>query len=62
MNLEDLNDILDLDLRSEDYDSVGGYMIGLLDHIPALRESVTTEDGLYFQVTWKEKIESARFT
>ncbi|MBQ8662533.1 MAG: HlyC/CorC family transporter [Eubacterium sp.] len=55
MNLEDLNDILDLDLRSEDYDSVGGYMIGLLDHIPALRESVTTEDGLYFQVTWKEK-------
>lgn len=55
MNLEDLNDILDLNLRSEDYDSVGGYMIGLLDHIPALRESVTTKDGLYFQVTWKEK-------
>lgn len=55
MNLEDLNDMLDLNLRSEDYDSVGGYMIGLLDHIPALRESVTTKDGLYFQVTWKEK-------
>lgn len=55
MNLEDLNDLLDLELRSEDYDSVGGFMIGLLDHIPALRESVTTEDGIYFQVTLKEK-------
>lgn len=55
MNLEDLNDMLDLNLRSEDYDSVGGFMIGLLDHIPALRESVTTKDGIYFQVTLKEK-------
>lgn len=55
MNLEDLNDMLNLNLRSEDYDSVGGFMIGLLDHIPALRESVTTKDGIYFQVTLKEK-------
>ncbi len=55
MNLEDLNDMLELHLRSDDYDSVGGFMIGLLDHIPSLRESVTTEDGLYFQVTLKEK-------
>ena len=55
MNLEDLNDMLDLQLRSEDYDSVGGFMIGLLDHIPAMRESVTTTDGLYFQVTLKDK-------
>lgn len=55
MNLEDLNDMLNLELRSEDYDSVGGFMIGLLDHIPALRESVTTKDGIYFQVTLKEK-------
>lgn len=55
MNLEDLNDQLGLHLYSEDYDSVGGYMIGCLDHIPALRESMTTEDGLFFQVTLKVK-------
>ena len=55
MNLEDLNDMLGLDLFSEDYDSVGGYMIGLLDHIPALRESVTSKDGIFFQVTLKDK-------
>ena len=55
MNLEDLNDQLGLHLYSEDYDSVGGYMIGRLDHIPALRESMTTEDGLFFQVTLKVK-------
>ncbi len=55
MSLDDLNDELDLDLDSEDYDSLGGYMIELLDHLPALRESVTTPHGIYLQVTRKEK-------
>ena len=27
MNLDDLNDRLDLDLSSEDYDSLGGFII-----------------------------------
>ncbi len=34
MKLDDLDDQLGLDLESEDYDSVGGYIIGLLDHLP----------------------------
>ena len=55
MSLDDLNDQLDLDLDSEDYDSLGGYMIEMLDHLPALRESVTTPEGIYLQVTRKEK-------
>lgn len=54
-SLDDLNDELELNLDSEDYDSLGGYMIELLDHLPALRESVTTKEGIYLQVTRKEK-------
>ena len=55
MNLEDLNDALGLELASEDYDSIGGYMIGLLDHLPKLREDVTTPEGIYLQVRSKDR-------
>lgn len=55
MNLEDFGNMLHLHLVSEDYDSVGGYMIGLLDHLPKMRESVVTPEGIYMQVFAKEK-------
>ena len=41
MKLDDLNDQLGLDLESEDYDSIGGFIIGLLDHLPEEVEEVT---------------------
>ena len=41
MMLDDLNDQLGLDLESEDYDSIGGFIIGLLDHLPEEGEEVT---------------------
>ena len=41
MKLDDLNDQLGLDLKSEDYDSIGGFIIGLLDHLPEEGEEVT---------------------
>lgn len=55
MNLENLCEILDLDLASEDYDSIGGYMIGLLDHLPTAGEYITTEDDVYLRVEDMEK-------
>lgn len=55
MNLEDFSNALHLHLESDDYDSVGGYMIGLLDHLPKLRESLTTPDGIFMQVYAKNK-------
>ena len=55
MNLEDFGDYLNLHLESDDYDSIGGYMIGLLDHLPKIRESVTTPDGIFMQVRTKNK-------
>ena len=41
MKLDDFNDQLGLDLESEDYDSIGGFIIGLLDHLPEEGEEVT---------------------
>lgn len=55
MNLEDFSDALNLHLESDDYDSIGGYMIGLLDHLPKIRESITTPDGIFLQVRTKNK-------
>ena len=40
MKLDDLNDLLDLELESEDYDSIGGLIIGQLDRLPEEGESV----------------------
>lgn len=44
MKLDDLNDQLGLSLTSEDYDSLGGFVIGLLDHLPDEGEEVTFEN------------------
>lgn len=44
--LDDLNDALNLNLESEDYDSIGGYIIEHLDHLPKAGEFVVTEQGL----------------
>ena len=60
MSLDDLNDSLELEdtglaLESEDYDSVGGIIIELLDHLPHVGEKVTTENGIRLAVDSMEK-------
>lgn len=55
LNLNTLHDMLDLELVSEDYDSIGGYLIGLLDHLPKAGESITTPEGIFFRVEDMEK-------
>ncbi|MDD3252677.1 MAG: hemolysin family protein [Lachnospiraceae bacterium] len=42
--LDDLNERLGLELESEDYDSIGGLVIGLLDHLPEEGEAVDYEN------------------
>lgn len=42
--LDDLNERLELNLESEDYDSIGGLVIGLLDHLPEAGEAVAYEN------------------
>lgn len=50
MNLSDINDALGTNLDSEDYDSIGGIIIGQLDRLPEDGESVTLADGTILQV------------
>ena len=56
-NLDDLNDSLDLNLESEDYDSLGGFIIEKLDRLPKAGDSVSTEDGIRMVV---EKLDKNR--
>ena len=46
MNLDDINDRIDLDLESEDYDSLGGYIIEQLDRLPDEKDEIVIEDGV----------------
>lgn len=60
MKLDDINDALhlpdkDLALVSEDYDSIGGYIIEQLDHLPELHEGITTESGIRLVVDKMDK-------
>lgn len=55
LKLDDLNEALELELESEDYDSIGGYIIELLDHLPTPGESVTTEGGIHLVVDKLDK-------
>lgn len=50
ISLHDLNDELDLDLDSEDYDSIGGLIIETLGRFPTLGESVELEHGVKARV------------
>jgi len=55
MKLDDLNDALNLDLGSEDYDSIGGYIIERLDHLPGTGESVVSDNQIKLVVDAVEK-------
>nr|WP_300830418.1 hemolysin family protein [uncultured Acetatifactor sp.] len=50
MKLDDINDELDTDLNSEDYDSIGGIIIESLDRLPEDSEEVTLESGIRLKV------------
>ena len=54
MKLDDLNDQLELELESEDYDSIGGLIIGQLDRLPEEGESVVC-DGIRLVVDRLDK-------
>ena len=45
MKLDDINNSIDTNFTSEDYDSIGGLIIEKLDKLPEESETVTLEDG-----------------
>lgn len=48
--LDDINDELDTNLSSEDYDSIAGLVLQILDRMPAAGDEVTTDDGIKIKV------------
>lgn len=44
--LDDINEALNIHLSSEDYDSIGGYIIEQLDSLPVHGQSVTTDNNI----------------
>ncbi len=60
MKLDDINDQRDLELGSQDYDSIGGLIIQQLDdRLPKAHEKVKLEDGIVLKA---ERIENNRIT
>ena len=54
-NLDDINDRIDLELESEDYDSLGGYMIEHLERLPDEHDEVITPDNVRLVVDSMDK-------
>ena len=54
IKLGDLNDLLDSELTSEDYDSLGGYIMEHLDRLPEENDDLTVE-GFRFHVEALDK-------
>lgn len=55
INLDDLNDELGTTFDSDDYDSLGGFMIERLDRLPQIGDSIVTEDGIHLTVRKVDK-------
>jgi len=53
ISLDDLNDLLDAKLSSEDYDTLGGYVYALLDKIPTVGDTVTSQDFTFTVIATK---------
>lgn len=61
--IDDINVALKLDLESEDYDSIGGYVIELLDHLPKSGEVVQDENATFEVLKAdKKRVERIRIT
>ncbi len=50
VKLDDLNDEIGTNLASKDYDTVGGYIIGMFDSIPQAGETCVNDEGITFEV------------
>lgn len=50
MKLDDINDELDTELDSENYDSIGGIIIEQLNRLPEDNEEVVLENGIHLKV------------
>lgn len=52
--ISDVNEVLDINLESEEFDSIGGYIIGYIKHIPEENEVIEV-DGVKFNIESVDK-------
>lgn len=53
--IDDINEILELGIMAEEYDSIGGHVINLLDHLPNEGESITDTNNVTYTVECVDK-------
>ena len=54
-NLNDVSEALSLHFTSDDYDPIGGYCLGLLDHLPEKNEIILTDNNILLRIDRMEK-------
>ena len=54
-NLNDVSEALSLHFTSDDYDTIGGYCLGLLDQLPEKNEIILTDNNILLRIDRMEK-------
>ena len=54
-NLNNVSEALSLHFTSDDYDTIGGYCLGLLDHLPEKNEIILTDNNILIRIDRMEK-------
>ncbi len=54
-NLDDVSEKLSLHFTSDDYDTIGGYCLGLLDHLPEKNEIILTDNNILIRIDRMDK-------
>ena len=54
-NLDDVSDVLGYSFESNDYDTIGGYCLGLLGHLPEKNEIIITDDNVLLRIDRMDK-------
>ena len=60
INLDDFNDLMDSDLSTEDNDTLGGYIFGLLGRVPEAGETITVEEKAHRLILEVQEVEGRR--
>ena len=58
--LDEINEMIGLNLESDDYDSIAGHIINLLEHLPEEGETIV-DDFVEYKVANVEKIVLKKF-
>ncbi len=63
IRIEKINNLLDVELESDDYDTIAGFMMGLVNRLPNLNEQIQYENLTFTAETIdKNRIEKVRIT